>query len=338
MSKETEMTNLQYAMQIHQNIIINGGIAANALCEMCRNLKIMRDEKLYETLGYKDFDTYSEKMAGIRARQAYTYISTFENLGEGVLQSTANIGITKLSLIAQLPPAERAEAIINRDEIAGMTVAEVKDLVAKAKHQGEQLSMLSEKINEKDKDIQIILEERESLTQEITQKENVVEELTQKLKTTEKALHDQPVSSPADIDKITAAAKAAAEAGYKADIDKLNKTYEKNLKKEVSEAVTQERKSAEDRIKAEYDQKIKQLEETAKEEKLRAEALEKQLKLSDNDITTVKIYLESVKDTFKKCIAFLQTKQSGSENYLKCSTAVLKMAEMLHAEAEELNK
>jgi len=338
MSKETEMTNLQYAMQIHQNIIINGGIAANALCEMCRNLKIMRDEKLYETLGYKDFDTYSDKMAGIRARQAYTYISTFENLGEGVLQSTANIGITKLSLIAQLPPAERAEAIENRDEVAGMTVAEVKELVAKAKHQGEQLSLLAEKISEKEEEISGIIEERDNLTKEIMQKEYDVEQLNQRVKTVEKELHAQPIATPEDIEAITAAAKAEAEAGYKADIDKLNKTHEKNLIKEVSEAVTQERKSAEEKIKAEYDQKIRQLEETAKEEKLRAEALEKQLKLSDNDITTVKIYLEGVKDTFKKCIAFLQTKQSGSENYLKCIAAVLKMAEMMHAEAEELNK
>ncbi|MHB1153542.1 MAG: hypothetical protein ACYCWE_21035 [Eubacteriales bacterium] len=342
MNNEIELTGLQYAMQIHQAIVVNAGIAANALCEMCRNLKIMRDEKLYETLGYEDFDTYSLQMAKIKARQAYTYISAYENLGEAVLQSTANLGITKLSLIAQLPPADRADAIDKPEVIAGMTVAEVKDLVSKAKQQGEQLSLLTDKISEKDEDIQSIIEERDNLTKEIMQKETEVEQLNQKLKTTEKALHDQPIASPDKIVELTKAAKEEAEKDYKSTLEKLKEKHKKDIEKATSEAEIKVRaesyKAAEDKLKADYESRIIRAETIKNEAIGKAEALEKQLMLSDGDIMTVKIYLQGVQDAFKKCITFLQSKQMDPEVYLKCSSAVLKMADMLQVEAAGLIK
>ncbi len=333
MNKDIEVSGMQYAMEIHQNIMVNGGIAANALCEMCRNLKIMRDEKLYEALGYSDFDTYSLQMAKIKARQAHTYITTYERLGESVLQSTANkMGITKLELIAQMPPADQFDALEKSDEIAGMTVAQVRELVAKSKQQGEQLSLLETESKEKD---------------------GTIEYLNEKLKDTEKELTGQTLEAKVlpddhETEKIIKAAKAEAEAEYKAALDKLEKKHQKDIEKAVSEAEVKGQEESddpgeddetdEDTLKAEYEQKISELEAAASEARLRAETLEKQLKLSGSEFTTVKIYLQDIQDTFKKCVSYLQDKKTDSETYLKCASAVLKMAEMLQIEAGGLVK
>lgn len=91
-----------------QDCMANAEIAAGALLEMCQGLKQMRDTKLYLQLNMPTFDAYCEDKVGIKARQAYTYISTYEKLGSTVLQSNANLGITKLELIAQLPAPDRA--------------------------------------------------------------------------------------------------------------------------------------------------------------------------------------------------------------------------------------
>ena len=68
------------AVQTHQRILANGEICAQSLLEICKDLKKMRDEKLYEEFGYAAFDEYTEKAVGIKPRQAYTYISTYERL------------------------------------------------------------------------------------------------------------------------------------------------------------------------------------------------------------------------------------------------------------------
>lgn len=62
------------AISLHQQIIVNGRLAAEHLVEMCRCIKQMRDEKLYISLGYEDFGDYCEDMLKIKARQGYSYI------------------------------------------------------------------------------------------------------------------------------------------------------------------------------------------------------------------------------------------------------------------------
>ena len=116
------------ALQTHQRIMANSEICARSLLEVCKDLKKMRDEKLYEQFGYETFDNYCENMAGIKSRMAYNYISTYERLGATVLQSNANLGITKLELIAGMNPVERAEGLHN-GTFENMSVSEIKELV-----------------------------------------------------------------------------------------------------------------------------------------------------------------------------------------------------------------
>ena len=78
----TEMSaDTMSALNIHQKIITAEQTAANAMISLCENLKLMRDKHLYEALGFKKFDTYTEQACGIKRRQAYNYISTYEKLG-----------------------------------------------------------------------------------------------------------------------------------------------------------------------------------------------------------------------------------------------------------------
>ena len=80
-----------YAMQVHESIMSSKASAAAALMEMCKGLKKMRDDRLFHSLGYDDFDVYCEEMAKIRSRQAYNYIATYERLGEEFVQSNGSL-------------------------------------------------------------------------------------------------------------------------------------------------------------------------------------------------------------------------------------------------------
>ena len=89
------LTTREQAYSIHQRIMANGKILQNALYEVCKDLKTMRDSKLYAELGYSSFEEYAEEACGIRQRQAYSYISAYEKLGKTYLQDNAQLGITK---------------------------------------------------------------------------------------------------------------------------------------------------------------------------------------------------------------------------------------------------
>lgn len=86
-------------------------------------------------------------MAGIKARMAYNYISTYERLGATVLQLNANLGITKLELIADMNPVESAEGFED-STFENMSVSEIKELIKQNKEMGEQLDLLKGQLDE----------------------------------------------------------------------------------------------------------------------------------------------------------------------------------------------
>lgn len=135
------------AVTLHQRIVATSAAISGMMVDFCGMLKQMRDKKLYRELGCGSFDEYVESRAGIKARQAYTYISTYERLGERRLAEHSGLGITKLSYLAELYPAE-ADVLAEENDLAGMSSREVKALVEKAAKQGEQLSMLETELSD----------------------------------------------------------------------------------------------------------------------------------------------------------------------------------------------
>lgn len=133
----------QEAFLITERIKDYGKIAVNAVCNIGKDLRRMKIENLYVHLGYESFEDYAEKEFQLKRRQAYQYISVFEKLGEEFVQSNAQLGITKLALLATTNPEDRAE-IMESEDVPNMTAKELEELLAKYKEQGEQLSFLQD--------------------------------------------------------------------------------------------------------------------------------------------------------------------------------------------------
>lgn len=155
-----ESTNLaikpeQEAVIINERIRANGQAAVTAVCAVGRDLRRMKIEELYKYLGYTSFEEYTEQEYGMKRRQAYQYISVYENLGEDFVQSNAQLGITKLSLLTQINKEERA-GIMEDNDLSGMTVNEVKELLDKVKQQGEQLSLFENEKENNEKQLEDI--------------------------------------------------------------------------------------------------------------------------------------------------------------------------------------
>lgn len=314
------------AVRTHQRIMANGEICAQSLCEICQDLKKMRDEKLYAEFGYESFDEYCEKMAGIKARMAYNYISTIERLGTSVLQSNARLGITKLELIAGMNPVERAEKLDN-GEFDGMSVAEIRELVKKSKDQGEQISLLETQIAElksaaDDADTQKSDSEAESLREEL---ENLREKMRQK-----ESAHKSELEAARE-----AAYKEAEEAALKNTGEEQSAAVQCQIDKAVAEAKKEAEKAAKKKAKKKYEEqegKIKDLEAALSAAGTEKEKLEKQLALSDTKSAKAMVYIQNLQDSFNALFALISEMDEEQQNKFK--GAVLKLAGAMQKKAE----
>lgn len=177
------------AIQITERIRANGRTAVNAVCAIGKDLRTMKIDKLYTQLGYAEFEEYAEKEFDLKRRQTYQYISVFEKLGEEFVQSNAQLGITKLALLATANPEDRTE-VMESEDVQGMTTKELEELLDNYKQQGEQLSLLQEKNTEleaKVEELESAPKDVETVTKEIV-KEVPDKKTAKKLKDAEKQL------------------------------------------------------------------------------------------------------------------------------------------------------
>ena len=217
----------QKAYDTHARILANGQVMARALVDVCHDLKTMRDEGLYTELGYDTFEEYAEQACGIKQRQAYSYISAYEKLGQKYMADHADLGITKLELIAQISSYEREEFAADVD-LESATVRELKAEVERYKKQTEQLtfdlgqaqSELSEAPEPVDTDAL-----RSSIEQEVKAKYSAkLEELQQRADAAPdpEAIRKEAEKEAAKEYKAKlATAKADAEKKTKAAVEKL---------------------------------------------------------------------------------------------------------------------
>lgn len=309
MENQIITTEFQQATDLHSRIMANAEVAAGALLEMCKNLKEMRDSKLYLQFGIDTFENYCEKKVGIKSRQAYTYISTYEKLGSTVLQSNANLGITKLELIAQLPAPDRANELAD-GTFEGMSVKEIKELVKKSKEQGEQLSLLMEEKEEiqnsanefEDKYLTLL---SETTTQSL-ESNNKILELNKKIKELENKPTEVVISKPSDedIERLRNEIRLELEAEAKATVDE-NTITQTDIDKAVAKAIEEEKAKTKskaskqlEKLEAEREKAITQAE--AAENKL-AE-LQKQLQLADPAKSKAVMYFDAVQSNYNNMI------------------------------------
>lgn len=123
----------------HNRIIQAGTKASLYLYEFCEGLSDMKDSKAYETAGYSSFEDYTLRALNIKKSQAYTYVKIAKKYSKDFFQSTGNIGVTKLELLAKLPE-EEASAFIHENRIEDMSVKEVKRTLATYQDKKEEAS------------------------------------------------------------------------------------------------------------------------------------------------------------------------------------------------------
>lgn len=283
----TEMSaDTMSALSTHQKIITAEQTAANAMLSLCENLKLMRDKHLYEPLGFETFDTYTEQACGIKRRQAYNYISTYEKLGGTVLQSNAQLGITKLQLLTEVCAVDRDDFIADND-LAGMSVKEIKELVEKSKQQGEQLALLGDELNDSNNAQKSLQGEKQKLTNE--------NKLLQKLI---KELENKPVEVA-----VQEPTQEQIDAAAKSKIDSMKSSFEKKKQNAVKKAVKQATEEVQAELEKTYKAKIEAIDKEKADALKKAEQLANRLdKNADAELVTATLYFNELQSHLEKFI------------------------------------
>lgn len=107
MNDITVSEKYQRAVTLHRRITANVRAAQDSLFEVCRDLKEIRDGRLFEELGYTAFEDYCTKEFELSYKQACKYIAVAERYPDGI--SPGRLGISKLYLISTLSDEERSE-------------------------------------------------------------------------------------------------------------------------------------------------------------------------------------------------------------------------------------
>ena len=310
---EITKTNKDKAYELNSRILACANAAYSSLMESAKLLKEMRDTKLYLEMGYESFEDYTVAELGIHERQAYTYIKPYEELGERFLQSNANLGITKLALIAQLPSIDREEFTENND-LAGMTVERVKQLVKENDAKGEQLNILQDERDE-------ALEDADKAEKRIAELEKELEEERNK-----------PV--PVAVAEPDPAEKAADK-----ELRAAKKELEDKHKKELASA-DERAKADREKAVAEVKQKLSEIDAAKAEAVKRAEQLEKQLAVSSSAETVkFKFYFDALDGDFKKITESLKKQfEENPETAAKFKNACYGALDIMKKYLDEIGK
>ncbi|MFV0412520.1 MAG: hypothetical protein ACK5L3_04510 [Oscillospiraceae bacterium] len=230
MEQNITLSQEQQARELHNRIMASGQLAATAMVDFCRQLREMKESELYKALGHETFEEYAEQEAGLKSRQAYYYISTYEKLGPQMIAENAGLGITKLRLLSEIAPLDREEYLENND-VGDMTVDQLKAEVKRMADRGEQLTL----------DNQALLAEKNDLARQLEATQPAGEEPAPTWGVSKEEMEE---ATKAAVDK----ALAAAEKVKKSEIAAAKKEAEKNAaakaEKDMAQKLEAEMKKA----------------------------------------------------------------------------------------------
>lgn len=254
---DTKLTEKQIkAQSLHLKILTNGQIAAETLVELAKNLKEMRDTKLYIELGYSSFEAYCEEAAHIKQRQAYNFIKALDEFGQEGLQSNASLGITKLAALATLCSEDREQLMATVD-VEAVSTRELEEKIAELKKRCEQLTIeLDSAVTEKETDERTAAEAASKAEDAIRQLNEEKQKLENKLADLQEE-NQQLKNRPIDVAVAEPDEKQLAKIRKEIEAE-VRATSVKNLEKAVHE-----KRAAEKKIQELADQ-LKVLQSTAK--------------------------------------------------------------------------
>ena len=309
------------AAELHERVCSDAQRVASAMLDFCRSLKTMRDTKLYTEIGCASFDEYVEQKVGLKRRQVYNYIQTYERLGSTVLQSNAQLGITKLKLLCEISAPDIPQFLEDND-LAGMSVAQIKAIIAERNSQAEQISLLTEQVQ--------TLENRPVEVAVAEPDEKTLKRVREEAESAWKEERSRTEKETAELKTQLAAMQEKLErekAKRKKDAEKANEA----VKAQIESA----RKEAEASAKAEVQAQIEQAEKQKQQAIEEAKTLEKKLASSaDGDLITANLHIEAIKEAGRKLSACIQKiasndAQKGQKVAAAAKLLIVRVAEEL---------
>ena len=311
---ETVQTPEEKAALLDRRINANAQIAAESIVAVGRDLKVMRDEKLYIKLGCLNFAEYCETKTQIKQRQAYNFIKCYETYGEQ-LTSIQHLGITKLAAMTALDSEERNE-LIESGEAANLSSRELEKRIEELQNKCEQLTMQLEEAESKSDEEAASETEMELIqkNEELFQKN---EELVKELEALKSINDRREETSDSEKEKLKTEVKL-----LKKQNEDLSQAFEK-------EATEKQKKIEEDAAKKQRETEKKHAEEIKKlkdqiaeaEKKAALQANAKKQAPPDSQKEKVKFHCEECLRSFNSAIAASENVEN-EEAKEKCKQAI----------------
>lgn len=171
MNDITSTAEYDRAVLLNRRISANVKAAQESLFEVCKDLKEIRDGRLYMSLGYEAFEDYCVKEHELSYKQACKYIAVAERFPDGI--SPGRLGISKLYLISTLNDEEKAE-IEKRVDMEDVSKSQLEKAIADLKAENKRL--------EEEKQVSFAeLEKLKSKNNDVSQAKKRIEYLQSKL-------------------------------------------------------------------------------------------------------------------------------------------------------------
>lgn len=304
------------AAELDRRIKTSAQLAQQSLYDMCMGFKEMRDSRLYKELGYSDFGDYCEKETGFSRMNVYNYIRVAEKLPQDFVNSSLQIGVKKLTLLAKLSDEERTELAENID----LESTTVKELKAK-------IDILQ---NERDR----AMESNAEASHQVFMADKKVLEMKNKVTQLEaeiKDLESRPIEVAVETDSKEVA--NLKDAMRRVDLDwseKYSKLEEDSLKdrRELLQKAEQAEKDKQDKLsqlraeldrtKAEYEKKLAGKVDTAPVQ---------------DDKAIFKAYLSTAVDSVTRLVGFVN-EHNDSDNYGLFTQKARQLADIINSKLE----
>lgn len=304
------------AAELDRRIKTSAQLAQQSLYDMCMGFKEMRDSRLYKELGYSDFGEYCEQETGFSRMNVYNYIRVAEKLPQDFVNSSLQIGVKKLTLLAKLSDEERTELAENTD----LESTTVKELKAK-------IDILQ---NERDR----AMESNAEASHQVFMADKKVLEMKNKVTQLEaeiKELESRPIEVAVETDSKEVA--NLKDAMRRIDLDwseKYSKLEEDSLKdrRELLQKAEQAEKDKQDKLS----QLREELDRTKAEyeKKLSGKA---DITPMQDDKAIFKAYLSTAVDSVTRLVDFVN-EHNDSDNYGLFTQKARQLADIINSKLE----
>ena len=246
---ELSLNQLEKAVKLNQEILISADNAQKSIWTMCTKLKEMRDGKFYKELGYNNFEDYCESEVGFSRMQAHKYIAIVENVKLENVNSSLQIGVSKLYLLSTISESEQQE-ISEKVNLEETTVKELKAEIDKLKKDNNKLDAklkaeaanaeearsdlknTQRKLDGKDREITRLEKENKELRSrptEVAVIDRPIDDDNPKLKEAIRILERENMKRNEEMDRQYLQDRRDLEAKKQGEINALREEYEKKL-------------------------------------------------------------------------------------------------------------